>query len=79
MTDKELKKLSKSELLELLAYMRKELDSLKEENRRLTEKMNDFCSGEVNREILELTRSNSQKLDMFCSWLLTEDNSRTEQ
>lgn len=35
MTDKELHKLKRSELLDLLFYMRKELDSLQEENESL--------------------------------------------
>lgn len=78
MTDKELKKLSKSELLEILAYMRKEIDSLKEENRKLNEKIDGNGSG-VNQELLELARSNSEKLDIFCSWLLAEDNGRADQ
>lgn len=77
MTDKELKKLSKSELLEILAYMRKEIDTLKEENRKLTEKVENGDS-KVNQELLSLARSNAEKLDVFCSWLLAEENGKAE-
>ena len=39
MTDKELHKLKRSELLELLIYMREELDKLQNENMQLREKI----------------------------------------
>lgn len=35
MTDKELKKLKRSELIEILYYMRREIDELREENEKL--------------------------------------------
>lgn len=35
MTDKELKKLKRSELVEILYYMRREIDELREENEKL--------------------------------------------
>lgn len=49
-TDKELHKLKKSELLELLFTMRKEIDQLQTENSELEQKLNDAAA---NREILE--------------------------
>ena len=79
MTDKELKKLSKSELLEVLAYMRNEIDSLKEENRKLAEKAENGYSEKTVREILDVVKGNSEKLEMFCGWLATEENSGAEQ
>lgn len=39
MTDKKLKRLSKSELLELLLYVRKELDTLRSENDELKKRL----------------------------------------
>lgn len=39
MTDKELKKLSRTELLELMLYLKKELDSVKAENEELKGKL----------------------------------------
>ncbi|MDO4945173.1 MAG: hypothetical protein Q4E74_08265 [Ruminococcus sp.] len=39
MTDKELKRLSRSELLELMLYLKKELDSEKSENEELRKKL----------------------------------------
>lgn len=50
MTDKELHKLKRPELLDLLLYMRKEIDRLQEENEHL-KKQNEVL--ENNREILE--------------------------
>lgn len=76
MTDKELKKLKKSELLELLLYMRKEIDSLKVENQSLEERIEEIKQGSM-KELLRIAKSNEEKLDMFCSWLLSvnEDGS----
>ena len=50
MTDKELHKLKKSELLELLLTMRKEIDALQTENGDLKQKLSEASS---NRKILE--------------------------
>lgn len=50
MTDKELHKLKRLELLDLLLYMRKELDELQAENESLKKKIEDL---EHNRELLE--------------------------
>ncbi len=50
MTDKELHKLKRPELLDLLFYMRKEIDRLQEENEQL-KKINE--NSENNREMLE--------------------------
>lgn len=50
MTDKELHKLKKSELLELLFTMRKEIDALQTENGDLKQKLSEAS---LNRKILE--------------------------
>lgn len=50
MTDKELHKLKKSELLELLFTMRKAIDSLQTENNDLKQKLE---TASADREILE--------------------------
>lgn len=50
MTDKELRKLKRLELLDLLFYMRKELDELQEENDSLKKQIE---NSEHNREMLE--------------------------
>lgn len=44
MTDKELRKAKKSELIEILYFLRKELDDVQAENRRLTERLDSFMS-----------------------------------
>lgn len=73
MTNKELKKLSKTELLEVLVYMRKEIDSLKDENQRLTEQLEQNNINKQNEEMLKLLKENSEKLDVFFNWLMAED------
>ncbi|MCI6560999.1 MAG: hypothetical protein MR434_06275 [Ruminococcus sp.] len=50
MTDKELHKLKRSELLELLFCMRDELDKLREENDELRKKLENTAE---NRELLK--------------------------
>ncbi|MDE6833704.1 MAG: hypothetical protein K2J39_05595 [Ruminococcus sp.] len=50
MTDKELHKLKRSELLDLLYYIRKELDKLQEENESLKKQLE---NNSHNRELLE--------------------------
>lgn len=50
MTDKELHKLKKPELLEILFTMRKEIDDLQTENDELKQKLD---AASLNREILE--------------------------
>lgn len=50
MTDKELHKLKRSELLDLLLYMRRELDELQAENESLKKQVE---NSEYNREMLE--------------------------
>ena len=47
MTDKELRKLKRAELLEILFYLQKELDRMKQENEELKQRL------DVNREIPE--------------------------
>lgn len=50
MTDKELHKLKKAELLELLFTMRKEIDHLQTENNDLKQKLDNFAA---DRKLLE--------------------------
>lgn len=50
MTDKELHKLKRSELLDLLLYMRRELDELQAENESLKKQVE---ISQYNREMLE--------------------------
>lgn len=50
MTDKELHKLKRQELLDLMFYMRKELDELQAENESLKKQIE---NSEHNRELLE--------------------------
>lgn len=63
MTDKELKKLGKRELLELLYFMRKEIDTLKDENELLKHKLEKNSEALKLDELLEITKSNAEKLD----------------
>ncbi|MCR5111519.1 MAG: hypothetical protein K6B38_11555 [Ruminococcus sp.] len=43
MTDKQLQKASRKELIELLYYMSQELDKLKEENERLNARIDSYA------------------------------------
>ena len=52
MTEKEIKKLNRRELIEILLYLRKELDETKAENERLTK-----LADERNSEFDKLTKS----------------------
>ncbi len=74
MTEKELKKLSKSELLEILLLLRRELDELRDENIELKAKLAEEKNGTGN-EILRLLKETNSKVDAFCGWLLKEENS----
>lgn len=48
MTDKELRKLKRSELIEILYYMRQEIDELNEKNKKLEERLDMFIKDAVN-------------------------------
>ncbi|MDD6102313.1 MAG: hypothetical protein PUB67_04300 [Clostridiales bacterium] len=74
MTDKELSKLSKTQLLEILYFLRKENDELKNENQRLIYNLEKYEKNGIYKEILEAVKENSRKLDVFSAWLLNEDN-----
>ncbi|MCR5599651.1 MAG: hypothetical protein K6G33_02765 [Ruminococcus sp.] len=54
MTDKQLRKAKKTELLEMLYYMRKELDKVQEENSLLHKQL-----GELVSEALSVKNNNS--------------------
>lgn len=59
MTDKELKRLKKSELLELLLYFRKEIDSLKSENERLKKELE---NSNVSQDVLKAVNETNEML-----------------
>lgn len=63
MTDNELKKLGRKELLEILYFMRKEIDALKDENDMLRAKLEDLSQGDRLGEILKKLEENAHKLD----------------
>ena len=48
MTDKQLRKAKKTELIEMLYYMRKELDKVQEENALLRERLDKFITDALN-------------------------------
>lgn len=48
MTDKELRKLKRSELIEILYYMRQEIDELNEKNKKLEERLDMFIKDAVS-------------------------------
>lgn len=64
MTDKELKKLKRRELLEILYYMRKELDETRLENERL-QKLNDE-NRKNHEEIMMALDKALNKINKLC-------------
>lgn len=50
MTDKELRRLKRSELLELMFYLREELDKLKEENENLKLRIDDLSKAALESQ-----------------------------
>lgn len=65
MTDKELKKLGKRELLELLYFMRKEIDALKDENELLKHKLEKNEQALKIDEILTVSKENAETLEFL--------------
>jgi hypothetical protein len=53
MTDKDLKKLKRTELLEMLIYLRKELDTTKQENSELKNKLEELQKSQISKENLD--------------------------
>lgn len=68
MTDKELRKLKRGELLELMYYMKKELEELNQENQSLRDQLNAHVAGQadINKEILEAVLKTVKRVDSLC-------------
>lgn len=68
MTDKELHKLKRTELLELLLYLRKELDAVKQENEQLQKKLDAQAAAQMDAadEILQTVRKTAQQMERLC-------------
>lgn len=64
MTDNELKKLKRKDLLEILYYMRKELDETRLENERLQELINERDKN--HEEIMLKLNKASKQIDRLC-------------
>ena len=65
MTDKELRKLKRAELLELMYYMKEELEKVKQENEILKGKLETQSAGQgdVTAMILERVNDSAKKID----------------
>lgn len=83
MTDKELQKLRRSELIEILFYMRKEIDELKAENERLVQRIDgmtnsaELSENSVNR-LLQGFRSIAEEYRSGNSLTESHDSLRKE-
>lgn len=69
MTDKELRKLKKTELLELMLYLRQELDKVKLENEKLRTQL-DSCTAqkaETETKLLETALRMEKQLSALCT------------
>lgn len=62
MTDKELRKLKRAELLEILFYLRKELDELQAENAALTERIDELTKSSHGAEVVLSEESRNELL-----------------
>lgn len=67
MTDKELRKLKRAELLEILYYLRKELDELKAENASLTARIDELTKTSQRAEFALSEESREELLKSFRS------------
>ena len=67
MTDKELRKLKRTELLELLYYLRKELDTVKQENETLRKQLEEqsAAQADVKEALLETVRKTAQQVQIL--------------
>lgn len=68
MTDKELRKLKRIELLELMYYLKEELEKVRQENETLKARLESQSTGQddVNQKILEEVQNVSRKIDELC-------------
>jgi cell shape-determining protein MreC len=67
MTDKELRKLKRTELLELMLYLRQELDSVKQENEELRKQLESSkeSGGKADEKFYSVLNEISDKIDMM--------------
>lgn len=65
MTDRELRKLKRTELLELMYYLKEELEKVKQENEILKGKLEAQSAGQgdVTAKILERVNDSAKKID----------------
>ena len=67
MTDKELHRLRRTELLEILLYLQKEVDSLQQENETLRQQLETASSHrKCLEEILETVQRTEQRIEGHC-------------
>lgn len=50
MTDKELRQLKRADLIEILYYMRQEIDDLRAENQKLNDRLDHLITGAVQQK-----------------------------
>lgn len=67
MTDKELRKLKRTELLELLYYLRRELDTAKQENETLRGQLEaqNTAQRDMQNALLETVRKTAQQVQIL--------------
>lgn len=62
MTDKKIKRLKKGELLEILFYMREEIDNLKKENETLKKNLEEIQKVKISQDDLSKIMEAVQKI-----------------
>lgn len=78
MTDKELRKLKRSDLLEILFYMREENDSLREENNNLKARIDELSDPVILHNNIKEAVAEAVK-EYFNQQKGGNDNGRTEE
>lgn len=75
MTDKELRKLKRSELLELMYYLKKELEDVKSENKDLRGQLEDKANekADINSDILAAVQKIAEQVDSLCNAKSSDD------
>ncbi len=80
MTDKELRKLKRTELLELMLYLRQELDSVKQENEELRKQLESSrgnCGG-ADEKFYSVLNEISDKIDVMYRANIESQDTKTD-
>lgn len=78
MTDKELRRLKRADLLEIMFYLRDEIDELKKENESLKSRIDEMSDAAMN-ERTEISDNSVLRIADAVRNIIKEDKSENEQ